>query len=253
MRTKNTKYISIYLDESGSGNSPFFIVGGFFLFNFDRKQIYIQEVNISKNIEYIESQIKKNNKKTIDLKKEMKFINLTFKNKKLLFNNIKNNNQVNISMLYDLVKFKNVNQKPILIDYLYNIMVFLILQNILFDLLKQDFINLKDEISIKVNIDQRRNYKNSLTKSNSFKELKMYLNTRMYEKSKFINMNKIEVLQFNSKLEPNIRYADYYVGLLSSVRRILKNQAKSYDFKSNKLLCLLNNRIKHIEYKNTFS
>ena len=108
MRTKNTKYISIYLDESGSGNSPFFIVGGFFLFNFDRKQIYIQEVNISKNIEYIESQIKKNNKKTIDLKKEMKFINLTFKNKKLLFNNIKNNNQVNISMLYDLVKFKNV-------------------------------------------------------------------------------------------------------------------------------------------------
>ncbi|WP_017698124.1 DUF3800 domain-containing protein [Mycoplasma mycoides] len=31
MKTKNTKYISIYLDESGSGNSPFFIVGGFYL------------------------------------------------------------------------------------------------------------------------------------------------------------------------------------------------------------------------------
>ncbi|SRX66901.1 DUF3800 domain-containing protein [Mycoplasma mycoides] len=50
MKTKNTKYISIYLDESGSGNSPFFIVGGFYLFNFDRKQIYIQEYQKTLNI-----------------------------------------------------------------------------------------------------------------------------------------------------------------------------------------------------------
>ncbi|QVK02785.1 DUF3800 domain-containing protein [Mycoplasma mycoides] len=252
MKTKDIKYVNIYLDESGSGSSSHFLVGGFYLFSSDLNKIYLQDNKISKNIQSIENIIRKNllNK---DIKKEIKFRNLNFKNKKLLFSSIRNYGQVNVSMLYNLLKLKEVRQKPILIEYIYNIMAFNIVKNILFDLLIKGHISTTDIISIRLNIDQRRNYKNSSVENDSFKELAMYLNTLMYEKSKFLNLRKIEVIQFDSKNKPTIRYADYFIGLLSSVNRILNNNKRSYDIGSDKLLVLLNKKIDHINYKCEFS
>ncbi|WFQ93893.1 hypothetical protein MFERI15181_00814 [Mycoplasma feriruminatoris] len=249
MKKNITKYIKLYLDETGSSASISFIVGGFYLYGYNQKDILIREEKIGKNILSIKSIIKSNKHIKNEIDKEIKYRDLNFKNKLFLFNNIKNNGQINVSMISDLEKIRSTN-KQIIIEYIYNISVFLIIKKILFHLLEIKYLKITDLISIEVNIDQRRKHINWTAKSNSFKELNIYLNTRMYENSQFLNIQKINVYQYDSKLESTIRYADYYVGLLGSVDRVHNNRSKTYDLNSENLLKLFNSHIKHLKFSN---
>nr|VZK64900.1 hypothetical protein MF5292_00042 [Mycoplasma feriruminatoris] len=83
-----TYYLNFYLDESGNAISDFFVVGGFYLNDSEYQNIQISESKIKSNILKTEKSIRdyRNNfekdLKAYDLKKEVKWNNLSLSNKK---------------------------------------------------------------------------------------------------------------------------------------------------------------------------
>lgn len=174
--------------------------------------------------------------------KEVKWSNMSYKNKKYLIDKLKNHNQHNFVMVCNLKKWQ---ADFININAIYNMMVFLSIERILQKLEKNKKLSLKDEITIKLYIDQRKDIPKDKNSNKMFKlsGLEDYLNTIFYTQTKFKNLD-ITVNQLNSVSSATIRYCDYFVGCVSSTFNLLNGSTKEWFLNSDHLL---NNFVRKID------
>ncbi|WP_434333586.1 DUF3800 domain-containing protein [Mycoplasma capricolum subsp. capricolum] len=229
-----TYYLNFYLDESGNAISDFFVVGGFYLNDSDYQNIQVYESKIKSNILKTEKSIRnyRNNFETdlkpYELKKEVKWNNLSLNNKKALSSKIRFNNQTNISMISSLKDWQSKYSKQINLEAIYNMMVKNLIERTIKSLSIKKIIKNKDILNIKVYIDQRRiSVKNKNNKQQKFEALEGYLKTYFYWNLHFKDI-QIKVVQFESISHPLIRYADYLVGSIASMCNFLNNSDKSW-------------------------
>jgi hypothetical protein len=250
-----SKLIQFYLDESGNTLSDFFVVGGFYIVSDDINNIRGIESKIKANILHIEKAIKefrKNNEESLEQyipldnsknHREVKWNNLTWKNKLFLSRKIKNNHQNNVSIICNLKKLVSKNNKSINLDAIYNMMTYYLVDRTVRTL----GIGCDKEVIIKISVDQRKSIPKIpglvWTGANvKLEGLENYIKTQIYLNSPFTNVN-INVKQFESKSNPLIRYADYYVGLISSMCRFLNNSSNIWDKDINVLFKMVHQKI----------
>ncbi|MDQ0567846.1 DUF3800 domain-containing protein [Mycoplasma yeatsii] len=244
------RYIHFFIDESGNPTSDFFVVGGFYLESDNAQEIEKIKHKIASNINKTEKSIKQHRflhekdlmnyyaNKTSSSRndKEVKWSNMSFDNKKYLIDKIKNHNQHNFVMVSNLKKWET---DFININAIYNMMVFFSIERILQNLVKNKKLSAKDQITIKLYIDQRKDLpkvkdKNS-NKMFKLKGLEDYLDTTFYAQTKFKNLD-ITVNQLNSVSSAVIRYCDYFVGCVSSTFNLLNGSTKEWFINSDYLL-----------------
>ncbi|PPE04451.1 hypothetical protein EELLY_v1c01260 [Entomoplasma ellychniae] len=238
------KYISFYLDESGSPSSTFFTVGGFFVYSTVYSTINSIKLKIKSNILKTEKSIKEFRKDVEIFKdqflignddvihKEVKWSRLTTDNKEFLLHNLKNFGQQSISITSNLKKWISRDGKKANIDLVYNIMVSYLIEIALISLRVDN----NEDIDIKVFIDQRKLTPNiKKQKDLKLESLEGYISTTWFKEQKFVN-SKIKIVQLDSYTNPTIRYSDYYAGLINSMCRFLSiNHSKEWDNKIDQM------------------
>nr|VZR99382.1 hypothetical protein MF5582_00043 [Mycoplasma feriruminatoris] len=227
-----TYYLNFYLDESGNAISDFFVVGGFYLNDSEYQNIQISESKIKSNILKTEKSIRdyRNNfekdLKAYDLKKEVKWNNLSLSNKKALSSKIRFNNQTNVAMISSLKNWNSKHSKEINLDAIYNMMVKNLIERTIKSISSKSVIKNQDILNIKVYIDQRK----TMIKTNKRQKLETlegYLKTSFFWELNFKEI-LVKVIQLESTSYPLIRYADYFVGSVASMCNFLNHSTRSW-------------------------